>query len=170
MESSDMSNETRTADGMRRRGRRLARLMRMVNAPMRVVLSAPFPTPLAGRLMLAYLTGRRSGRHYRQPLSYVRDGSVLLTPGGGGWTANLLDGRPVLLRLRGRDVTAIPELVRDPAQVEALLDTIATANPAAGRFVPLPRTPDGKLEPVALAQAIGHGFGIVRWHLTPAAA
>lgn len=153
-----------SANELQRRGRRMARIMRVVNVPMRAVLSAPFPTPPGGRLMLAYLTGRRTGRHYRQPVSYVRDGQVLLSPGGGRWTANLLDGRPVLLRIKGRDVTATPEVVRDPAQVEVLLDTIAAANPAAGRFVPLPRTSEGKLEPNALRQAVQHGFGIVRWH------
>lgn len=57
--------------------------MRLLNVPMRVALTLPFPTPLSRRLMLVYLTGRRSGRHYRQPLSYVRDGDQLLTPGGG---------------------------------------------------------------------------------------
>ena len=40
-------------------------------------------TPLGKRLMLVYLTGRKSGRHYRQPISYVREGETLLTPGGG---------------------------------------------------------------------------------------
>jgi len=142
-------------------------MMAVVNGPMRLVLSAPFPTPLGGRLMLAYLTGRRTGRHYRQPVSYVRDGQVLLTPGGGRWTANLLDGRPVLLRVKGRDITAIPEVLNDPTQVEALLDTIAAANPAAAHFVPLPRSGDGRLQPEPLRQAIGHGFGVVRWHPIP---
>ncbi len=162
-----MSNAKANSGELQRRGRRLAQMMRVVNAPMRLVLSAPFPTPLGGRLMLAYLTGRRTGKHYRQPVSYVRDGQVLLTPGGGRWTANLLDGRPVLLRIKGRDISAIPEVVSDPTQVEALLDAIAAANPAAARFVPLPRTGDGHLEPEPLRQAIERGFGIVRWHPTP---
>jgi hypothetical protein len=139
--------------------------MSLVNPVMRTVLSAPVPTPLGGRLMLAYLTGRRTGRHYRQPVSYVRDGDDLLTPGGGRWTGNVLDGRPVLLRVNGRDVTATPELVQDPAEVAALLDVIAAGNPAAGRFVPLSRAADGRLEPVALQQAVRRGFGIVRWHV-----
>ena len=69
--------------------RREARLMRLVNPPMRRVLALPFSTPLSKRLMLLYLTGRRSGRSYRQPVSYVRDGDSLLTPGGGNWKLNL---------------------------------------------------------------------------------
>ena len=51
------------------------------------------------------------------------------------------------------------------AEVERLLEVIATGNPRAMRFIPLPRRPDGRLEPDALAAAIQHGFRIVRWHL-----
>ena len=63
--------------------RRRARIMRAANVPMRAALSLPFATPLSGNLMLISHTGRKTGKHYRQPVSYVRDGNVLLTPGGG---------------------------------------------------------------------------------------
>ena len=81
---------------------RRTRIMRAVNVPMRAALSLPFATPLSGNLMLIAYTGRKSGKAYRQPVSYVRDGDVLLTPGGGRWTLNLAGGRPVRIRLRGR--------------------------------------------------------------------
>ena len=61
--------------------------------------------------MLISYTGCKSGKAYRQPVSYVRDGDVLLTPGGGRWTLNLADGRSARIRLRGRDAPARPELV-----------------------------------------------------------
>src|SRR5580658_4061137 len=92
---------------------RQARIMRAVNAPMRVILSLPFPTPLSRNLMLLRYTGRRTGKAYRQPLSYARDGAALLTPGGGMWTLSVGDGKPVRLRLRGKDVPARPELIAD---------------------------------------------------------
>jgi hypothetical protein len=145
--------------------RQRARIMRTVNVPMRAALSLPFATPLSGNLMLISYTGRKSGKAYRQPVSYVRDGDVLLTPGGGRWTLNLADGRPIRIRLRGRDTLARPELVTDPAEVERLIGVITEKNPRAGRFIPLPRRPDGRLEPDPLAAALGHGFCIVRWHL-----
>jgi hypothetical protein len=144
---------------------RRSRIFRFVNVPMRAVLSLPFPTPLSRNLMLVSYTGRKSGRSYRQPLSYARDGEALLTPGGGRWTLNMEGGRPVRVRLRGRDVAARPELVREPGEVERLLDVIVAGNPSAARFIPLPRTADGRLEPAPLAAAIDHGFAIVRWHL-----
>jgi hypothetical protein len=146
-------------------GRRQARIMRAVNVPMRAVLSLPFATPLSANLMLLSYTGVKSGKAYRQPVSYARDGETLLTPGGGRWTLNLKGGRKVTLRLRGRTVPAHADLVSDPAEVERLLGVIAVGNPRAMSFIPLPRRPDGHLDPDALAAAIGHGFRIVRWHL-----
>ena len=146
-------------------GRRLqAKAMGVANVPMRAVLGLPFPTPLGGRLMLARIVGRKTGRVYRQPLSYVRDGDVLLTPGGGKWKLNLRDGRPVTLRLRGRDLIARPELVSDPAEIERLLALMSERNPAIVRFTGIPRDADGRLDPDKLATAIRFGFTIVRWH------
>ncbi len=149
-------------------GRRQARIMKAVNVPMRAVLRLPFATPLSANLMLISYTGVKSGKSYLQPVSYARDGEVLLTPGGGRWTLNLKNGRKVRLRLRGRDVPAHADLVADPAEVERLLGVIAAGNPRAMRYIPIPRGDDGRLEPEALAAAIGHGFRIVRWHLDAA--
>jgi hypothetical protein len=145
--------------------RRRSAIFRVVNVPMRALLSLPFPTPLSRNLMLVRYTGRKSGRVYRQPLSYARDGAALLTPGGGRWTLNMEGGRPVQIRLRGRDVSARPDLVRERGEVERLLDVIAAKNPRSARGVPIPRLADGRLEPAALTVAIDRGFAIVRWNL-----
>lgn len=146
------------------RRRAQARLMRIINVPMRLVLGLPVGTPLGGRLMLAFITGRKTGKLYRQPLSYVRQGDTLLTPGGGRWKLNLTHDRPVRLRIRGRDQFAMPEIIRDPAEVESLLDTMAAVNPAVNRFVGVPRDAQGRLDQDRLGLAIRYGFGIVRWH------
>jgi len=137
----------------------------MLNVPMRAALGLPFATPLSGRLMLVFLTGRKTGKSYRQPVSYVRDGQVLLTPGGGNWKLNLTDGQPERIRLRGQDVVARPQIVGDPAEIERLLEVITAANPMAGRFVSIPKGPDGKLDPARLEAAVKYGFRIIRWHL-----
>ncbi len=147
-------------------GRRIQqRVFRVVNVPMRVVLGLPFATPLSGRLMLVFLTGRRTGKTYRQPISYVRDGAVLLTPGGGNWKLNLQNGRPERIRLRGRDVLARPEVVGDAEEIERLLGVMTAANPMAGRFVAIPKGPDGRLDRASLDAAVRYGFRIIRWHL-----
>ena len=142
-----------------------AKVMGVVNIPMRRILGLPFPTPLGNRLMLVYLTGRRTGRQYRQPVSYVREGATLLTPGGGKWKLNLHEGQPVRIRLRGRDVHARPEIVREPAAIEPLLEKMIAANPMVNRFVAIPRNADGRFDAERLALAVKYGFAIVRWHL-----
>jgi hypothetical protein len=147
-------------------GRRLqARMMRVINVPMRILLGLRFATPLSGRLMLVFLTGRKTGKSYRQPISYVRQGTTLLTPGGGKWKLNLQAGRPERIRLRGRDVLARPELVSDPDEIERLLGVMTAANPRVSTFVGIPKGPDGRLVRGRLQTAVKYGFRIVRWHL-----
>jgi hypothetical protein len=150
--------------------RALPALFRAVNVPMRFVLGLPVATPLGRRLMLVYLTGRRTGRRYRQPVSYVRDGDALLTPGGGRWKLNLTEGDPTHVRLRGRDLALRPELVREPAEVDRLLGIMSAKNPMVGRFVPIPKTGDGHYARDRLDLAIRHGFRVIRWSADDATA
>ena len=103
-------------DGTRRptrpmRSTWLPRLFKVINVPMRLLLRLPFPTPLSKQLMLLSFTGRRSGKQYLQPVSYVPDGNTLLTPEGGKWKLNRGEGEPVRVRLRGRDVQLQPEFI-----------------------------------------------------------
>ncbi len=142
-----------------------ARLMGLVNIPMRGLLGHPFPTPLSGCLMLVSFTGRKSGKHYRQPVSYVQQDQVLLSPGGGNWKWNLQAGQPVHIRLHGRDIVAQPELVKDPDEIERLLAVMTAANPGVNAFVGIPKGRDGRLDRGRLETAIDNGFRIVRWHL-----
>jgi deazaflavin-dependent oxidoreductase (nitroreductase family) len=139
-------------------------MMRLVNVPMRLVLGLPVPTPLGGRLMLVWITGRKTGRVYRQPLSYVRDGKTLLSPGGGRWKLNLQDGRTVRIRLGGRDFSARPELISETGEIERLLADMTKVNPRVQAFTGIRLGPDGRLDRDRLQDAITHGFRIVRWH------
>lgn len=138
--------------------------MRVINVPMRMVLGLPFSTPLSRQLMLLFITGRKTGKRYIQPVSYVPDGDTLLTPGGGKWTLNLREGQPVRLRLRGRDVSATPEIIGDAAEVERLLRTMVSANSSVASFVPVVG-PGGQIDRDRVEAAVRYGFRIVRWRL-----
>lgn len=138
-------------------------IFRIVNVPMRAILGLPFRTPLSKNLMLVYLTGRRTGKRYRQPVSYVRHDGILLTPGGGTWKLNLDPSRQEKIRLGGRDLLARPDLVADVDEVGRLLMIMAEANPRTANFIPIPRRDDGHFDEAALANAVGYGFRIVRW-------
>lgn len=137
--------------------------MNIVNVPMRLLLRLPVATPLSNQLMLLYLTGRRTGKRYLQPVSYVPDGDTLLTPGGGRWKLNLREGECVHIRLRTRDVLARPELITQPDEVERLLRRMQAANPRITSFVPV-AGPDRQIDRARIDEAIRYGFALVRWH------
>jgi hypothetical protein len=147
------------------RMRRQAKLMNAGNVVMRRLLSLPFPTPLSARLMLLTVTGRRTGKVYRQPISYVRNGETLLTPGGGRWKLNLEPGRPVSLRIRGKDQPATPTIISDLDEVERLLTVIVAGNPAAGKFMPISIDDNGHVNVEQLKRAVSYGFCIISWQL-----
>ncbi len=166
--SARVANEGKTLSERPKRplSRRIqARVMGVLNVPMRVLLQLPFSTPLSGQLMLISFTGRKTGKAYRQPVSYVQQGDTLLSPGGGKWKWNLQNGQPVRIHLRGRDVMARPELVQDPDEIERLLLVMMAANPRVSSFVGIPEGPDGRLDRSRLEMAVRYGFRIVRWRL-----
>lgn len=142
---------------------RQARLMNAINVPMRLLLQVPFATPLSNQLMLLFLRGRKSGKIYRQPVSFVRDGETLLTPGGGRWKLNLRAGECIRIRLAGRDRLGRPELISNVDEVDALLRKMMRLNPRMTSFVPV-AGPGGQIDRQRLENAVGYGFVIVRWH------
>lgn len=46
--------------------------------------------------MLISFAGRKTGKAYRQPVSYVRHGDTLLTPGGGKGTRRATLASPLI--------------------------------------------------------------------------
>ncbi len=102
---------------------------------MRALLDLPLRTPLSDRLMLVHHSGRKTGEHNRQPVSYVEHQGDLLSPGAAG-----------------------RELVSDPDEVERLLGVMARANPSLRRFVRIPAHSDGRLDRAALEAAIEPGY------------
>ena len=77
---------------------------------------------------------------------------------------NLREGQPVRLRLRGRDVSATPEIIGDAAEVERLLRTMVSANSSVASFVPVVG-PGGQIDRDRVEAAVRYGFRIVRWRL-----
>lgn len=140
----------------------LPRLFKVINIPMRLLLRLPVNTPLSRQLMLLSFTGRKTGKPHRQPVSYVPDGDTLLTPGGGKWKLNLREGEPIRVRLRGRNVLLLPEIIGDVDEVERLLHRMMTANPRVASFVPVTGA-DGQIDRSKLEAAVRYGFRIIRW-------
>lgn len=74
--------------------------------------------------LLITFTGRRTGRRYTTPVQYRRTGSELrfVTARSRRWWRNLRGGAPVIVRLRGQDLTGVADPV--PAEGAALAEAI----------------------------------------------
>ena len=57
---------------------------------------------------------------------------------------------------------AIPELIRDVAEIERLLPTMAGAHRMIDRFIGVPIGPGGRPDPTAFERAVRDGFAVVR--------
>ena len=130
----------------------------------RFVLATPLHRIMSSRLMLLRFTGRKTGRSYTTPVSYVLDGNSLLVPAGGAWWRNLEAGPRTSVRLRGAWRSVTSEVVREPALADLLLGMIQK-NPAIGVFTGIRLRPDGRLDASALERERRRGFVVVRLRL-----
>jgi deazaflavin-dependent oxidoreductase (nitroreductase family) len=143
----------------------LQRSVRYFNPVARFFLASRLHALMSGRLVLLTFTGRRTGRAYTTPVSYVREGNTLLLPAGGGWWKNLRDGPRTRVRLRGTRRQAIPELITEPVAVAEVLRRMLAANPAISVFTGVRPGPDGRPDAEALDREQRRGFVVVRLHL-----
>jgi len=123
---------------------------------------------MSRRLILLSYIGRKTGKSYTIPVSYVEQGDALLIPAGGSWKKNLENGVAVLIWLRGREWRANPEVVLGFDEVEELVAFMMAANPAVSRFIGVPQRPDGRPDCEKLEQAVHGGFALVRLHFNTA--
>jgi F420H(2)-dependent quinone reductase len=75
----------------------------LVNLVVRGLLRTPGLSRIIGsRLVTLYVVGRKSGRRYTVPVSYLAHGDDLLIGTSFGWARNLRTGEPVAFRFKGK--------------------------------------------------------------------
>jgi len=120
---------------------------------------------MSGQLMLLSFTSRRTGRSYTTPVSYVREGTNLLVPGGGAWWKNLTSGT-ARVRLQGTWHVVTPEVIREPVALSAVLGRMLAINPAIAVFTGIRPGSDGRPFAQSLERERRRGFVVVRLHLS----
>jgi hypothetical protein len=72
-------------------------------------------TPLHGvfskSIMLLEFRGHKTGRVYCTPVSYLREGDVVIAFTDSPWQRNLLGGAPVTMYLKGKPVEGLAEVI-----------------------------------------------------------
>ena len=86
-----------------------------INPLVTAVLRSPFHWLLSFGLMLVTITGRRTGRRYTIPVGYQRHGDILTILVSEApkkqWWRNFRDPAPVEVRVKGKSLSGIAELV-----------------------------------------------------------
>jgi MFS family permease len=106
---------------------RRTRLNRLANPALVRLLRSPLHRLVSGRLLLLTMTSPKSGRTVTFPVGYTcRDVELLVVSyRTRSWWRGLAGGRPVTVRLRGRELAATGEVVTDEAEVAELLPGLA---------------------------------------------
>jgi hypothetical protein len=133
---------------------------------MRALLGSPLHRPLSRWFAVLAWTGRRSGRRYSTPVSYVRQGTTAWVTTGDRWWHNLSGGAPVAIRIRGRwhegRGVAITDRLESHGQHSRLFGKHAWFRLLAG----IPRARGGGPDPAALDQALTAGRVLIRIELS----
>lgn len=75
------------------------------------------PGKLAKSVLLLTFTGRKSGKEFTTPVGYTRHGDTLTIFTGRPWWKNLPEKPNVKVRVQGRDLDGVAEVIIDNAEV-----------------------------------------------------
>ncbi len=95
-----------------------------LNKLMTFILRSPLHGLVSSKVMLITFKGRKSGRSYTTPVSYLQTDDNVTVFTHARWWKNCLGGRPVTMRIRGKDVAGTAEPVAEDkdAIAEALAE------------------------------------------------
>lgn len=101
------------------------------------LLHSPLHGLLDGQTTAITVTGRKSGKSYTVPVSYVQDGEHLLVISQKDrmWWKNLRGGAPVTVFLKGRSLRASGETFEDVEMAAKILLVILQLTPAYQRLL-----------------------------------
>jgi len=107
-----------------------------VNELVKVILRSPLHGFLSKHRMLLTFTGRKSGKRYTIPLSYVQEeGVILCVTGHTSWWRNLRGGAPVKVMLKGQARAGMAQaIVDDPAVIMQGLQKLLQAIPSDAKY------------------------------------
>ena len=120
-----------------KKGQAVKFFFRMINPFVAWLLQSRLHGLISFQLMLLEITGRRSGRIFRIPVSYAKqtDDLICLTLGKNLWWRNLQDCSSATLIYKGlRQLAPVQLVVNDAAIIEAQMRMLIAHNPIDAVF------------------------------------
>jgi hypothetical protein len=78
-------------------------MFKLLNPIMKLILRSPLHPLVSKRIMIIRFSGRNSGCEYATPVSYFRDGDLVVCFTHSPWWKNIGDGAAVSARIQGVD-------------------------------------------------------------------
>jgi len=127
------------------------------------LLRSPLHFFISKNMMLMTYTGRKSGKTYTTPISYLAIGEALYTISARErvWWRNLRGGADVILRLRGEERSARVESIEDQTEVVNNLTLYLSTAPKLARYMNVQINSDGLPSPEDITK-LAQGKIIVR--------
>jgi nitroimidazol reductase NimA-like FMN-containing flavoprotein (pyridoxamine 5'-phosphate oxidase superfamily) len=125
-----------------------------VNAIVRAILRSPLHKIMSHNIMLLSFTGRKSGKRYAIPVSYVREDDTFICFTDSRWWKNLRGGTPVTLLVKGQELEAIATpLADDKEAIANHLRTFLQKLPRDAKFHSVRLSSTGQPDPDDVARA-----------------
>src|SRR6516225_3328280 len=129
-----------------------------------LLLHSPLHSFMDKSTILITLTGRKSGKKYTFPVSYVRDGDTLMmiSQREHSWWKNLRGGAPVTLYIQGHTLKARGEVFTDAETVANKLLLFLQQFPNYQRLIHIKLAANGQPEDLEAFQRFAKGMVIVQ--------
>jgi deazaflavin-dependent oxidoreductase (nitroreductase family) len=128
------------------------------------LLRSPLHRIVDKQTLVITVTGRKSGKRYTLPVSYIRDGKTLLviSQKDRTWWRNLRGGAPVTVLLQGRAFLARGETLTETARAVPMLLQILQQVPAYQRLFHVRLDATGQPEHPEMLTRLAQDHAIVR--------
>lgn len=131
-------------------------VLRLLNPLVAALLRSPLHGLMSRDVLLITFTGRKSGRRYTTPVSYVRDGDSVrcFTSRSTAWWRNLQGGAPVSLRIAGEECRGqATAVVDEPDRVGEALQAFLERLPRDAVYYDVALDSHGKPKPGEVKRA-----------------
>jgi hypothetical protein len=137
---------------------------KLYNPPVLWLLRSPLHRLADKQTIAITVTGRRSGKRYTFPVSYIQDRETLLviSQKERAWWKDLRNGAPVTVLLQGRKLQARGETFTDTALAATILLRILQQVPAYQRLLHVKLDATGQLEQPEALTRLAQGHVVVR--------
>jgi deazaflavin-dependent oxidoreductase (nitroreductase family) len=116
----------------------------LFNRIMGAMLRSPLHRMASRSILLITFTGRKTGRRYTTPISYLREGDKVTAFTGAKWSRNLVGGAPVTLNIKNKDYQATADVVEDKEAVAESLRSFLNQVRSDARFYQVKFDDDGQ--------------------------